>query len=129
MVVLRADKLLTTSLMGHLSVEDRIQSADEIYSLLDRYGTRFIVIEDRPSGSRVLDWLRDELRGDRFIERRRLGGGQSSLRGPSLVVYEYKGARPADPDAEIDLNLPLVGRHIRVPLSALQPSDPPAARP
>jgi hypothetical protein len=126
LVVLRADKLLTTSLMGQLSVEDRIRSPDEIYPLLDRYGTRFIVIEDRPSGSIVLDWLRNELRGDRFIERRRLGGDQSdgSLHGPAVVVYEYKGARRADPHAEIDVKLPLIGREIRVRLSDLRPSVP-----
>jgi len=124
LVVLRSDKLLTTSLMGQVSVEDRIRSPQEIYPLLDRYGTKFIVIEDMPSGSIVLDWLRDELRGDRFIERRRIGVDQSdsSRRGPSLVVYEYKDARPPDPDAEIDLNLPLVGREIRVRLSALRPA-------
>lgn len=123
LVVLRADKLLTTSLMGQLSVEDRIRSAGDIYPLLDRYGTRFIVIEDRPAGSIVLDWLRDELRGDRFIERRRLGEKRSSSyqRGASLIVYEYKNARLADPGAEIDVNLPLVGRQIHVPLSALRP--------
>ena len=126
LVVLRSDKLLTTSLMGQLSVEDRIRSPQEIYPLLDRYGTRFIVIEDMPSGSIVLDWLRDELRGDRFIERRRFGvdPSGSSLRGPALVVYEYRGARPPDPDAEIDLRLPLIGREIRVRLSALRPAVP-----
>lgn len=124
LVVLRSDKLLTTSLMGQLSVEDRIRSPQEIYPLLDRYGTRFIVIEDMPSGSAVLDWLRDELRGDRFIERRRIGvdPSDSSLRRPSLLVYEYKGARPPDPDAEIDLKLPLIGGEIRVRLSALHPA-------
>jgi hypothetical protein len=124
LVVLRSDKLLTTSLMGQLSVEDRIQSSKEIYPLLERYGTKFIVIEDLPSGSIVLDWLREELKGDRFIERRRTGVDQSgsARRVPSLVVYEYKGARPADPDAEIDLKLPLVGREIRVRLSALGPA-------
>ena len=126
LVVLRSDKLLTTSLMSQLSVEDRIRSPQEIYPLLDRYGTRFIVIEDVPSGSIVLDWLRDELRGDRFIERRRFGvdPSGSSLRGPALVVYEYRGARPPDPDAEIDLRLPLIGREIRVRLSALRPAVP-----
>jgi hypothetical protein len=113
LVVLRSDKLLTTSFMSQLSVEDRIGSPKEIYPLLDRFGTKFIVIEDRPTGSIVLDWLRDELRGNRFIERRRIGGGAS------LAVYEYKGARSPDPDAEIDMKLPLIGRDIRVRLSDL----------
>jgi hypothetical protein len=123
LVVLRSDKLLTTSLMGQLSVEDRIRSPQEIYPLLNRYGTRFIVIEDMPSGSTVLDWLRDELRGDRFTERRRIAvdPSDSSRRGPALIVYEYNDAGPPDPDAEIDLKLPLVGREVRVRLSALGP--------
>ena len=125
LVVLRADKLLTTSMMGRVSVEDRIGSPKEIYPLLDRYGTRFIVIEDWPSGSVVLDWLRDELKGDRFIERRRIPfDARSALGGASLVVYEYKGARSPDPDAVIDLKLPLVGREIRVPLRSLLPTEP-----
>jgi hypothetical protein len=126
LVVLRSDKLLTTSLMGQLSVEDRIGSPKEIYPLLDRYGTRFIVIEDMPSGSIVLDWLRDELRGNRFVERRRVSvnPSDSSPRGSSLAVYEYTGARPPDPDAEVSLKLPLVGREIRVRLSDLRPAEP-----
>jgi hypothetical protein len=126
LVVLRADKLFTTSLMGQLSVEDRISSPQEIYAALDRYGTRFIVIEDVPTGSRVLDWLRDELKGDRFIERRRIADDPSGT-SPSrltLAVYEYRGARPPDPHAEIDLKIPLVGREVRVPLSAFQPFVP-----
>jgi hypothetical protein len=71
----------------------------------------------------VLEWLRDELKGDRFVERRRIAvdpPGISSDR--SLAVYEYKGARAPDPDAEIDLKIPLVGREVRVPLPALRPS-------
>ena len=125
LVVLRADKLLTTSLMGRLSVEDRIGSPAEIYPLLGRYGTRFIVIEDRPSGSVVIDWLRDELKGDRFIERRRIPFDEGSpLRGASLVVYEYKDAQSPDPDAEIDLKLPVIGREIRVPLRSLLAAEP-----
>jgi hypothetical protein len=122
LVVLRSDKLFTTSLMNQLSVEDRIRSPQEIYAALDRYGTRFIVIEDTRTGSVVLDWLRDELKGDRFIERRRFGVDRPTPGDLSLVVYEYKGARPPDPDAEIDLKIPVIGREIRVPLSALRPS-------
>ena len=69
---------------GTVSVEDRIGSPKEIYPLLGRYGIKFIVIEDRPSGSIVLDWLRDELRGDRFIERRRIGFDSAGPPLPSI---------------------------------------------
>jgi len=106
--------------MGRLSVEDRIANPKDIYALLDRYGTRFIVIEDRPSGAIVLDWLREELKSDKFIERRRIASG---LRGASIVVYEYAQAKRPDPDAVIDINIPLVASQIRVPLSDLRPVE------
>jgi hypothetical protein len=124
LVVLRADKLLTTSLMEKPSVEDRIQDPLEIYPLLARFGITFIVIEDRPTGSRPLDWLRSELRSGRFVERRRFpldDVEEVRLRGASLAIYEYRDARPADRDAVVDIKIPLVRREIRVPLSELHP--------
>jgi hypothetical protein len=125
LVVLRADKLLTTSLMARLSIEDLIDAPTDIYPLLHRYGTRFVVIEDRPGGGMVLDWLSSELRTERFVERRRflIGEGHPQLRGVSLVVFEYRDALGPAPDAELDLHLPLVGRRIKVPLiDLLQPA-------
>jgi Dolichyl-phosphate-mannose-protein mannosyltransferase len=121
LVVLRSDKLLTTSLMGQLSIADRIEAPSDIYPLLQRFGTRFIVTEDRPSDSVVLNWLATELLTDRFIERKRfpIGDGAPELRGVSLVVYEYRDAGNPEPDAMLDFDLPLVGRRIRVPLSDL----------
>jgi hypothetical protein len=124
--VLRSDKLLTTSRMAEVSIEDRISSPEEVYPLLRTFGTRYIVIEDRPSGSRVLDWLRAELLTARFAERLRVPVRTSDrrLQGVSLVVYEFLDAGPADPNAELDLNLPLVGRSIRVRLSDVVGSVP-----
>jgi|CXWL01.1.fsa_nt_gi 4-amino-4-deoxy-L-arabinose transferase-like glycosyltransferase len=120
-VVMRADKLLTTSLMGSVSVRDRIQSPREIYPLLQTFGIKFIVIEDRPSGSIVLDWLRSELQTERFLERLRIpiGTADRRLRGVPLIVYEYRDATPADPKAAIDIDIPVVGRHVNVPLADL----------
>jgi hypothetical protein len=125
LVVLRSDKLLTTSLMGRLSVENLIQGPSDIYPILRRFGTRFVVIEDRPSGSAALDWLRDELRTDRFVERGRfpIGDASAELKGVSLAVYEFREAGEAEPGASLDLNLPLAGRRIRLPLSELLPAE------
>jgi hypothetical protein len=107
-----------------LSVETLIAKPEEIYPILQRYGTRFVVIEDRESGSATLDWLRDLVRTDQFVERRRflIGNANPDLNGVSLVVYEYLNATDPAPDAELDLNIPLVGRRIRVPLSDLSTS-------
>ena len=120
-VVLRSDKILTTSRMGRSSVKDRIKDRQEIYGVLRTYGTRFVVIEDRPSDSHVLDWLREELTTDRFIERHRIPIGTTDKRlpGVSLAIYEYRDAQPPDPDANLELNLPLVRRTVRVPLDEL----------
>lgn len=121
LIVLRADKVLTTSLMGHLSVEDRIQSPDEIYDILRNFGTRYIVIEDRRSESRVLEWLRHELRSAKFVERRRIRIQTSnrSLQDRDLVVYEYTDAVPPNRHAMITMHLPLVRQSVSVPLSDL----------
>jgi hypothetical protein len=121
LVVLRSDKILTTSEMAHLSVEDRISSPDEIYPLLEEYGTRYVVVEDHRTGSVVLDWLLDELHTPRFAERCRfpIDSTDRRLAGVDVVVFEYLGATPAAPDATLDLKLPLVGREIRVPLADL----------
>lgn len=120
LVVLRADKVLTTSLLGR-SIEDRIGQPEEIYAILRRFGTRFIVIEDRPSESRVLEWLRQELLSSRFVERVRIPIATSDvrLRGSDLVVYEYLDAASPDPDAVLSINLPVVDQSVSVKLSDL----------
>jgi hypothetical protein len=126
LAVLRSDKLLTTSLMNSVSIEDRVGTPDEIHAVLQRFGVRLVVIEDRPSDSRVLEWLRHLVRTNQFAERARfpLAVGDHELAGVSLVVYEYLAATPPAPDAELDLNIPLVGRRVRVPLSDLAPRTP-----
>jgi hypothetical protein len=108
LIVLRSDKILTTSYMDRVSVQARIKDAAEIYALLDRYGTRVVVIEDRPSGSDELDWLREEVKGDRFIERERIpiGTRDRRLQHVDLAIYEYKDAKPGDPNAELDMESP-----------------------
>ena len=123
LVIMRSNKVLTTSRMAQLSVENRIDEPEEIIDVLRTYGTRYIVIEDRPSGSEVLDWLRDVVKTDRFVERQRfpIGRGNKRLEGVSLAVYEYLDATDPAPDAELDLNILLIGRRIRMPLSELSP--------
>ena len=119
--MLRADKLFATSLMGWHGLTPRIDRPEAIYPILQRYGTQYIVLEDMPSKSTALDWLRDELKGPHFAERLRLPVNSSDrrLRGVSLAVYEYLDATPPDPNATLELDLPLVGRRITVPLKDL----------
>jgi len=121
LVVLRSDKLLTTSYLTHLDVEERIERPDEIYDILRRYGTRYVVIEDRPSESRVLEWLRQEVHSSRFIERKRIPFVTSDrrLRSTSLAIYEFVAHTPPDRNAVFTAHIPLIGRTVSVPLSDL----------
>jgi len=130
-VVLRSDKIFSTSSMGHLSVEDRITDRRQIYDALHEFGTRYVVIEDVASGARVIDWLREEVRTSRFAERQRIpiDTRDRRLRGADLVVYEYLEATAPAPDAEIDVKLPIVGREIRLPLSDFWQRPPRPAGP
>jgi dolichyl-phosphate-mannose-protein mannosyltransferase len=121
LVVLRSDKLFTTSLLLWPSVEDRIQNPTQMYDILHRLGTKFVVAEDLPSQSQVLEWVRQELHSPRFLERKRipLRTRDPILRGTDLAIYELRDARPPDPDAQIDMHLPLVSRSVTVSLSDL----------
>ena len=121
LVVLRADKLLTTSYLWTLDLKNNIADPSEIYPLLQRLGTRYIVIEDRPSRAPVLEWLRQELRSPRFAERQRIAVTSRDwrLRGTSLAIYEYLEATPADPDAPLAIQMPIVRRSLDVRLSDL----------
>lgn len=120
-IIMRADKMLTTSMMATLDAEEHIERPSDIYQLLERFGTRLVVIEDRATGARALDWLRTELQGDRFVERMRspITTQDRRLAGVDLVAYEYLAATPPATDAVIDTAIPLIGRDIRVKLSDL----------
>lgn len=120
-IVLRADKLLTTSFMGDVAAEERVSSVDEIRALLRTYGVGYVVAEDRPSGSRVQNWLLDELRHPGYTERLRMPfqSTDARLRGKSLVVYEVDAAGPAASGARLDIRLPLVSQEIDVAVSDL----------
>jgi hypothetical protein len=120
-IVLRADKVFTTSFMQYASVEERISSPDEIFPALQRYGTRYVVIEDRPTEARVLQWVRQAVKGDHFREifRTPLVSGDPRLRNASIAVYEYLGASAPAADAMVDIKLALIGRQLLIPLSEL----------
>jgi len=121
LVVLRSDKVFTTSRMDDVGYQDRIKTPDEIYLTLQELGTRYVVIEDRPSRSVVLELFQKELRSSKFVERWRqpIETTDRRLQGTSLVVYEYLGAGEPDPDAELSMDLPIAGRSLVVRLSDL----------
>jgi len=121
LVVLRSDKVLTTSYIGEVSVAERVSDVPGIYEVLHRFGVRYVVIEDAPSKSRVLEWLRQETRSPRFAERWRqpIVTTDRRLRGASLAVYELLDARAPDADAVLSMDLLTIGSSMSVKLSDL----------
>ncbi len=120
-IVLRADKMLTTSFMGSVAAEDRITRPEEVRAVIERFGVGYIVAEDRPSESKVQNWLLQEVTGPGYTERMRLPANSTDVRliGRSLVVYEVDHAQPAAADARLDIRLPLVSQQIDVAVSDL----------
>lgn len=120
-IVIRADKVLTTSMMDKVAAEDRISDPRQIDDIVRRFGVGYVVVEDRPSASKVQNWLLDDLRSAGYVERLRvpIASTDPRLRNVSVVVYEVSGATTAAADARLDIKLPLVSQQIDIPLSDL----------
>jgi hypothetical protein len=118
LIVLRSDKFFTTSRMERPDFADKIQRPEEIYTVLHRFGTRYVVLEDRPSKSHVLEWLRQEVKSPRFRERRRIPI-RSAAQGASLVVFELLDRTPPDPNAVLSIEMPVIGQSLTVALRDL----------
>lgn len=119
-VVLRADKVLATSFL-HSIVEDRVSNREEIYQVLKEFGTCYVVLEEGHYKSRALDWLQQEVKKDRFVLRREIPIQSKSerLQGVALGIYEYKECGPPNPDAILQMNIPLIGDSIEVRLAEI----------
>ena len=117
-IVLRADKLFVTAALDRF-VEDRISTREEIYDALRRFGVGYVVIEDRPGRSTVLNWLREETRSSRFAERFRtpIGSANRRLNGVSIAVYEFLEATAPDPAAVISMDIPVARSAVAVRLA------------
>ncbi|MDY6853841.1 MAG: glycosyltransferase family 39 protein [Thermodesulfobacteriota bacterium] len=115
MIVLRANKILATSAMNRI-VGDRIQSRREIYDTLDKFGIAYIVLEDKRFRSKALNWLREEVKSERFFLHKRIPiqSSEPRCRDATLDIYEYIGYTKARSDAELQMNIPLMGDSISV---------------
>jgi hypothetical protein len=113
LVVLRAEKLFPAV--------DGSLTADRLYPDLRRFGVQFVVVEDRTADTQALRTLHRELKGDRFVERRRIPvvSRQPDARALNLVVYEFLDAGAPDPDAAVDIGVWRANRQITVPMRDL----------
>jgi hypothetical protein len=121
MVVMRADKTLTTSRMRISDFERKIARRDEILPILQQYGVGHVVIEDRPYPDGPLRWLQEIVETPSFTLRRRIPIESNDLRlsGATLSVYEFNERVPAARDAALSIGVPLMNGSIQVPLSDL----------
>jgi hypothetical protein len=120
LIVLRADKILATSHMRRI-VEERISKREEIYEILRDFGICYVVIEDQEFKSRPLEWLREEVKSDKFILRKRIliRSNNHNLRDVVLSIYEYTGYTPPRRGKILHMNIPLIGDSIAVKLDDL----------
>jgi hypothetical protein len=122
LVLLRADKLMPPPIRG-----PQTYTPEQLYALLQKFGVRYVVIEEITELPRVVPLLHAEVKTDRFIERQRIpiASRQPEVEGVDLVIYEYKDAQPGDPDAEFDLGIPLGNRAIKIRMRDLvRPKSP-----
>jgi hypothetical protein len=120
LIVLRANKILATSKMKRI-VEERITKREEIYEALKNYGVQFVVIEDIESDSRALAWLREEVKSDKFILRKRISlkSNRSYIDKVPLYIYEYKEYMSPKDDVILQMNIPVMGDSIKIPFKDL----------
>lgn len=120
-IVLRADKVLTTSFMMNASIEELVSSPEGVYDVLNRLGVGYVVVEDRRTSARVLDWVRQMVRSDHFSELYKVPviSTDPRMRHASLAVYRYRDARKPEPGVELAMKIPLAGRSLALPLSDL----------
>jgi hypothetical protein len=118
--VLRADKLLVTSKIRWI-VEERISNREQIYEILRDFGVGYVVIEDQPFKSPPLEWLREEVKSDKFILRQSIPIRTNirKLRDVPLAIYEYKEYTPPQAGKVLDMRIPLMGDSIRVQFDEL----------
>ncbi len=113
--VLRANKVLVTNKMSHI-IEERISKREEIYEILKDYGIGYVVIEDREYTSPPLEWLREEVKSDKFILRKSIPirSNDYRLNDVALAIYEYKEYTPSRCGEILQLNILLMGDTITV---------------
>ncbi len=123
-VVLRADKLLITSFLWWVA-EERITSREQIYPILQKFGVGYVIIEDLKYPSPPMEWLREEVKTDRFILRQSIPihSNNARLRDVAIHIYEYKEYTPPQRNAVLRMNIPLLGNSIEVTLDELFHED------
>ena len=120
--VLRSSKLLySTAVMPQFGTKVFHKTETEILELMQRLGTRFVVIENRAvrkeEDNDATRALRRLVRGPEFA-RRKVVPVQTSdplLKGLRLEIYEYRDSRELK-DGVLEIDLMSIGKKVKIPL-------------
>lgn len=132
-IPLRASKVLyARPARAQWGYEAFVHSQDDIVSILDRYGIRYVVLESRPptSNDSSIDppprqWLRQLMTTDpRFhrIASWPIGGDDPDWQGVELLLYEYPVCPPRQSDT-ITLSIPAMGDNLSFKLPGTPAGD------
>ena len=114
-IVLRADKILSTSLLNRI-VEDRITSREQIYDIINDFGVKTIVVEDKVYASYALEMLREELKSENFLLLKNVNIRSNNVlkNNYNLSIYEYKRHKNPRIGKELHMNIPLMRGSIKI---------------
>jgi len=128
MIILRADKtLVSLAVFKRFGVYSHVHNENDIYNMLQDYGTGYIVIEDKDLiGIKAFKILRKILNSKNFTlirhiklkDTKKYSFIPSRIRGLSLLIYSYNNITPPRVN-NLVIKFPHMRKEIRVPFEVI----------
>lgn len=120
-IVLRDSKILATwSVYPEWGYRSYVNTKEDIYAILNKYGTRYIVVEDKEVFYKTpLKLLREILKTDDFTLEKsiKVKSNIKKISDMSILIYRYKKENK-DLAENLIIEFPLLNRRINVPLKS-----------
>lgn len=121
-IVLRDSKILVSwSVFREWGYRSYVNTEEDIYKILNKYGTKYIVVEDKEiQNEQAFKILRNMLKKDDFTLEKtiKIKSNMRKISGISILIYKYK-KEPTDVTDNLTIDFPLLKRKINVPLVSL----------
>ena len=121
-IVLRASKILfSMSVYKEWGYVSHVKSQEDICNLLNKYGTKYIVIEDRDLiGTTPNHWLRQILKTNKFklVKKIKIKSNLEKYKDLSILIYEYMENPKGDAE-KLVIEFPLLEKKINIPFNSL----------
>jgi hypothetical protein len=121
LIILRTDKILATSKLDKI-VSDKIKSEKDIYNILDNFGVRYVVLDNDAFGSSALEIFNQEVKSSpkfKLVKGTQIQSDSKIFDDTPLQIYEYSDYQPARYEKLIDMDIPLAGDSINIPIEKL----------